>query len=252
MKLLHLTTSILAVSLLAACADAQDAASNVKSAANEAKQDVSQAAKESAANVKSAAKESMKDVKSAAQNLKPTPSGIDIVSAVPGVYKSEATHAYITFQYLHQGYARPTLRWNEFDATVNLDATNPNNSTLSVTIDAASIDSGVEKFDDHLVSADFFDVENHPEITFNSTALNELRTGFGTVAGELTMKGITKQIELAVTLNKVGENFQSKKPMIGISATTQLKRSDWDLGKYTPLVGDDVDINIEVEFVKEE
>ena len=66
------------------------------------------------------------------------------------------------------------------------------------------------------------------------------------------MKGITKPVVLDVTLNKVGENFRSKKPMIGISAKTRIKRSDWDLGKYTPLVGDDVDISIEVEFIKDE
>ena len=66
------------------------------------------------------------------------------------------------------------------------------------------------------------------------------------------MKGITKPVKLDVTLNKVGENFRSKKPMMGISAKTRIKRSEWDLGKYTPLVGDDVDIKIEIEFIKEE
>ena len=177
---------------------------------------------------------------------------MSIHTAVPGVYKSEATHAYITFQYLHQGYARPTLRWNDFDATVNLDPSNPTASTLNVVIDTASIDSGVEKFDQHLVSPDFFDAAAHPKITFNSTSLIEASTGKGSITGDLTMKGITKPVELFVTLNKVGENFRSKKPMIGISATAKLKRSDWDLGKYTPVVGDDVDISIEVEFIKEE
>jgi len=231
MKLSHFTTSVLAIGLVAGCAQAEQAANETKTATVEAAKVVKTAATET---------------------IKPLAPGADVSTAVPGVYKSEATHAYITFQYLHQGYARPTLRWNDFEATVNLDASNPTASTLNVTIDAASIDSGVEKFDEHLVSADFFDVANHPAITFTSTSLNQAAIGRGQLMGELTMKGITKPVKLDVTLNKVGENFRSKKPMIGISAKTRIKRSDWDLGKYTPVVGDDVDISIEVEFIKED
>ena len=238
MKFSHLTTSILAAGLLIGCAQAESAAESAATKTTEAAQNTADKMKKSA--------EGMKD------KMKPSPPEADISGAVPGVYKSEATHAYITFQYMHQGYARPTLRWNDFEATVNLDPANPTASTLNVVIDASSIDSGVPKFDEHLVSAGFFDVANHPKITFNSTSLNQVSLGKGKLMGELTMKGITKPVELRVVLNKVGENFRSKKPMIGISAKTRIKRSDWDLGKHTPIVGDDVDISIEVEFIKEE
>ena len=243
MKLSHLTTSLLAITLITGCSQAEQATNVVKNTASTATQ-------KSADIVKTAATDTVQKGTNVAKKI--TRSGVSISNAVPGVYKSEATHAYITFQYLHQGYARPTLRWNNFDATVNLDPSNSTASTLNVTIDASSIDSGVEKFDEHLVSADFFDVANHPTITFDSTSLIQASTGRGTVVGDLTMKGVTKPVELFVTLNKVGENFRSKKPMIGISAKTKIKRSEWDLGKYTPLVGDDVDINIEVEFIKED
>lgn len=238
MKLSHLTTSILAAGLLIGCSQAESAA---QSAADTA------AAKTSEAVHKTADK--MKDT---AKAMKPSAPGVDISNAAAGVYKSEASHAYITFQYLHQGYARPTLRWNDFEATVNLDPKAPNASTLNVSIDTSSIDSGVAKFDEHLVSANFFDAENHPKITFNSTSMDQTSLGKGKLMGELTMKGVTKAVELDVVLNKVGENFRSKKPMIGISAKTRIKRSEWDLGQYTPLVGDDVDISIEIEFIKEE
>jgi len=229
-----LTLSVAALTLLTACGQATDAA---QSAASTASNTASQAV--------TAVAEKAKDVTA----ILP---GADISEAPAGIYKSEDTHAYITFQYLHQGYARPTLRWNDFDATINLNPDSPTDSTLSVTIDAASIDSGVERFDGHLVSADFFDVDNYPEITFVSKNLSQSLTGRGKLTGELTMKGITKPVTLDVTLNKVGEHFQSKKSIIGISATTMIKRSDWNLGKYTPVVGDDVEISIEVEFVRED
>ena len=221
-----LTLSIGALALITGCSLASDAAQKASDTTSQAASAVAQKAKE-------------------------VVPGANIGDAPAGVYKSEATHAYITFQYLHQGYARPTLRWNDFDATIDLNPSSPTASTLSVTIDAASIDSGVEKFDDHLVTADFFDVENHPEITFVSTKLSQGITGRGKLTGDLTMKGITKPVTLDVVLNKVGQHFRSKKPVFGISATGNIKRSDWDLGLYTPHVGDDVDITIEIEFVKE-
>lgn len=222
------------IALLTACGQvkdvAQEAADTASSAANSAVNSVAETAKDAA-------------------DLLP---GADISQALSGTYVSEDAHAYITFQYLHQGFSRPILRWNAFEAIVDLDADNPTASTLSVTIETDSIDSGVDKFDDHLLSADFFDADTYPEITFVSDELSQGLTGRGTLTGNLTMKGITKPVTLDVTLNKVGESFPDKIPMIGISATGTLKRSDWDLGLYTPNVGDEVNLNIQVEFIKKD
>ncbi len=238
MKMRDLILVSTATLLLAGCTAAENTAAQA-----------ADAAKAAASTTVAATAAKAGDAMAAAKSALP---GVDISTAPAGVYVSEKSHAYITFQYLHQGYARPTLRWNDFEARIELDSDNPENSVLTVDINAASIDSGVEKFDEHLVSADFFDVANHPVITFTSTALKQSLTGSGTVTGDLTMKGISKPVTLDVTLNKVGENFRSKKPMLGISAKTQIKRSEWDLGKYTPLVGDEVDIIIEVEFIQPE
>jgi len=253
MKYAGITLSVLAMSLMVGCSQVEKAADTASANANQ----VATSAKQVATNAKDAASTASSTVKANAGKLvatasaKPSPPGVNIGEAPAGTYKSEAGHAYIAFTYLHQGYSKPVLRWGEFEATIELDPANPENTSLSVTIPAASIDSGVAKFDEHLVSADFFDVANHPVITFKSTNMEQRQIGKGRVTGDLTMKGITKPIKLDVKLNKIGENFRSKVPMFGISATGVIKRSDWDLGKYAPSVGDDVELTIEVEFQKE-
>ncbi|MGB0907649.1 MAG: YceI family protein [Maricaulaceae bacterium] len=176
--------------------------------------------------------------------------GADISAAPSGTYKSEQGHAYVAFSYSHQGYSNPILRWAETNATIELDSENPENSTLTVSIPAASIDSGVAAFDEHLVGPDFFDVTNHPTITFTSTDINQAITGGGSVTGDLTIKGVTKPFTLTGKVNKVGKHFRSKADMFGVSVTGKLKRSDFGVDKYGPMA-DDIEIMVEVEFQKE-
>lgn len=170
------------------------------------------------------------------------------LAALPaGDYVLEKTHAYLTFSYSHGGFSNPILRFQDFDATATVNPDAPEESSLRVTIDPASIDSAVEAFDEHLKSPDMFDVAAHPEITFVSTGLQMEGSDSGTLTGDLTMKGITKPITLDVVLNGAGENRDGE-PAFGISATGQLDRSEWDLGYAAPFVGTDVDLRIEAEF----
>jgi len=243
MKLSHLTTSILAVSLMIGCAQAESAAEKATEAAAA---QASEAAQKTTDKMKDAAK----SVKDTAQSMKPSAPGADISTAPSGIYKAEAGHAYIAFSYDHQGFSKPILRWGAFDGTINLNAEDPESSTVSVTIPVESIDSGVDVFNGHLKSAGFFDVENHPTITFKSTDVNQIVTGSGQLTGDLTIKGITKPVTLNVTLNKVGKNFRSGVDMFGISATGSLKRGDFGLDQYLP-VAEYINLMIEVEFQKE-
>ncbi|MEM9599678.1 MAG: YceI family protein [Pseudomonadota bacterium] len=172
-------------------------------------------------------------------------------SALPsGTYTDEDGHAYIHFSYDHQGYSRPILRWSAFDAVVEYDSGNPENSTLEVTIPVESIDSMVPAFNDHLKSADFFDIETYPTITFRSTSLDIKPDGSGTITGDLTMKDVTREITFDGQLNKIGQHFRSGVDMFGISGTGTLMRSDYDLGRFAPGVGDEVTLMMEVEFQK--
>lgn len=176
-----------------------------------------------------------------------TPGDFDLQSAPGGKYTLDKTHGYVTFSYSHQGYSRPWLRFRSLDATLKLNEKDIQQSTLKVSIDPSSIDSGVDIFDDHLLGKNHFDVKNHSSITFEATKI-EVNESNVAITGDLTVKGNTAPVTLQGSFNRGGLHFQSKKPVLGFSATTQLKRSEWGLGYAVPFVGDMVDVVIEVEF----
>jgi polyisoprenoid-binding protein YceI len=177
--------------------------------------------------------------------------GADLSELPSGTYKSEQGHAYVAFQYWHQQYSRPIIRWGTTDATVVFDTENPENSTLTVTLPTKDIDTGVAAWDKHIKAADFFDVENYPEVTFVSTDIAQIRDGYGTLTGNLTIKDVTKPFTLTGTVNKVGKHFRSGVDMFGISATGTLSRSEFGVDTYAPSA-DEIEITVEVEFQKAE
>lgn len=250
-KQIYATSAILALGALIGCAEAEQSIEAAKSQVAEATTAATDSAKSAVSSATEKAKQTVETAVETAAGKMDNP-GADLSTLPSGTYKSEQGHAYVAFTYWHQGYTRPILRWRETNATIVFDNENPENSTLEVMIPAASIDSGVDKFDEHLVSADFFDVETYPTITFKSTDVKQSLLGSGSVTGDMTIKGITKPVTFIGKINKVGENFRSGVTMFGVSATANIKRSDFDLGKYAPSVGDDVEIMIEVEFQKAE
>ncbi len=174
-------------------------------------------------------------------------------SATPsGTYALDNTHGYVLFSYSHFGFSNPTVGFNRFDTTLDLDSENPENSSISVTIDAASIDSRVEEYNDHLNGDDFFDTAAHPTITFTSTSVTATGDDTFDVTGDLTIKGTTKPVTLAATINKAAKHPFKGIPTVGVSATGTLMRSEWGLGNYAPAVSDEVTLHIEVELNKAE
>lgn len=173
------------------------------------------------------------------------------LSAVPsGKYVVDPTHAYINFSYSHLGLSNPVLNFSKFSIDLDLDNEEPTNSTVSVNIDASSIVSGSDIFNEHLNSAQWLDTASHPEITFNSTAIEAGRDGVYTVTGDLTVKGETKPTTLAVTINGAMNHPMSGKPVIGIQASSDLLRSDFGVGAYAPNIGDEMTLNVTAELLK--
>jgi polyisoprenoid-binding protein YceI len=168
--------------------------------------------------------------------------------AISGEYKTDPRHRYITFSYFHQGFSRPWVRWRNWDAVLDWDAEEPEASSVSVTIDATSVDSGVDVFDEHLQGERFFDTANHPEITFESTSLTKTGDATGTMTGDLTIKGITKPVTLDVTYNNSAFSERGNEYKIGFSAKGSVNRSEFGMDYLVPVTSDEVEIVIEAEF----
>lgn len=179
------------------------------------------------------------------------------VTATPTatVWKIDPAHSQIEFSVRHMMITNVKGRFAGVEGTVRLDDANPSAADVDVRIDAASIDTREPQRDTHLRSADFFDVERFPHITFTSKRPIERRGGGFTLAGDLTMHGVTREVVL-----DVAEEGRGKDPWggerLGFSATTKVKRSDfgllWNQALETGgvLVSDDVKIALELELVK--
>lgn len=168
----------------------------------------------------------------------------------PGSYELDDTHAYLSFSYSHLGLSNPQIHFADFVANLELSGNDMRQSQVSITIDAASLDSAIPELDDDLKGADFFDVANYPEITFQSTAYEETSDSSGRLTGDLSVRGVTKPVTLDVTINSAAMNPLNRREMIGFSATGILNRSDYGLTAYAPLVGDELSLTVQVEFEK--
>ena len=173
------------------------------------------------------------------------------LSAVPsGTYEVDPTHAYIDFSYSHLGLSNPSLSFDDFDVALELDAESPENSTVNVTIDPASVVAGSDIWKEHITGPDFFDVANHPEITFASTSVSGGGDGAYKIDGDLTIKGETKPVSLNVTINAAMNHPMSGDPVVGLDASGEVLRSDFGLDKFAPNISDEVTLDITAEMVK--
>ncbi|MEM8590162.1 MAG: YceI family protein [Pseudomonadota bacterium] len=165
-------------------------------------------------------------------------------------WEFDHSHTMIGFTVDHLGYSTTYGAFTEFDGTLLLDQDDPSNSSVTVTIDPASVDTRYADRDAHLTSDDFFDVPNNPSIVFESTSVNITGENTAEVTGDLTMLGTTNPVTLDVTLNQLGPHPFSQAPTAGFSATATLNRSDWGMDFGVPVIGDEVALIIETEVVQ--
>jgi len=174
-------------------------------------------------------------------------------SEVPsGNYASDPTHAYINFSYNHLGFSNPTLSFDEFAIEMNLDTEDPTKTTVSVSIDTDSVLTGSDIWKEHLTSENWLNTAEFPKITFESTSVESTGDSTYTVAGNLTVKDMTKPATFDITVNGAKPHPRSKKPIVGIDASGNMLRSDFGLGKNAPFVSDELSLSITAEMVGSE
>ena len=163
-------------------------------------------------------------------------------------YQLEPSHADVLFAVDHVGFSLKHGCFRDIKGNMTFSAGQPERSQVSITIGADSVDTADPQRDSELRGANFFDVVRYPSIRFDSSRIIGAGNEAYRVEGLLTMHGVTKAITLEARINKVGNNPFSRKPTVGFTAIGTVRRSDFAIGRWVPMIGDEVFITIDVEF----
>jgi polyisoprenoid-binding protein YceI len=186
-----------------------------------------------------------------------TPSATATPTAASTIWKIDPAHSVAEFKVRHMMISYVKGKFSGLSGVLTLDETDYTQSAVEVSIPAASVSTVDEKLDAHLKQADFFDVEQFPTLTFQSTGIRSTGDRDYAVTGDLTIRGVTKSVILNVT--DVSE--PSKDPWgnlrLGLSGSAKVNRKDFGLVWNAPLelggmlVGEEVTITLDVQFIKE-
>jgi polyisoprenoid-binding protein YceI len=171
-------------------------------------------------------------------------------------WKIDPSHTRAVFSVRHMMISNVHGQFHNVAGTVNFDEGAPTRSSVDVQIEAASIDTNDERRDGHLKSPDFLDAENYPYLTFVSKRIEVIDEDHGRIYGDLTIRGVTREVVLATEYNGQAKGPYGQESA-GFTASTKINRKDfgltWNMGLETGgvLVGDTVNISIELEIVKQ-
>ena len=167
-------------------------------------------------------------------------------------WKNDAPHSQLGFTVTHLGIADVSGTFNDFNVTIHSSKPDFSDAVFELTASTASIDTRVQARDNHLKSADFFDVEKYPAILFKSNSLEKTGKDKYKLKGDLTLSGITKPVTMDLLYKGQVENPMSKKQTAGFQLTGIIKRSDFNLGSGfpPPMISDEVHIKADGEFAQ--
>jgi len=174
-----------------------------------------------------------------------------VLPASAATYTIDADHSSVTFKIRHL-FSKTNGQFKQFEGTVDYEPGKPETWKTQAVIQAASIDTNVEQRDKHLRSADFFDVEKFPTLTFTSTKVTDVTPEGAKLRGDLTMHGVTQPVVMDLAIHGVGKDPWGN-TRAGFTATTKVDRKDfgltWNKAVETGglLVGDEVEITLEIE-----
>jgi polyisoprenoid-binding protein YceI len=179
------------------------------------------------------------------------------VNANPESYTIDPTHTYAYFEVEHLGVSVQRGRFERNSGKFTLDRVAKSGS-VELNVETASVSSGdnvkgsrPRTLDDHLKTADFFNVAEFPRMAFKSTGVKFAGDNPAEIAGNLTLLGVTKPVTLKVERWVCKDNPMSKKPMCGGNATASLKRTDFGMKYGVPAIGDDVRLWVSIEGYKD-
>lgn len=174
----------------------------------------------------------------------------DPATVQAGTYKLEPNHTRVLFAVSHMGFSTWYGDFSGTTGSLTIDPKNPAAAKLEVSIPVASVSTTNTKLDGELKSADWFDADKFPTISFKSTKVTVTGPKTATVTGDLTFHGVTKPVTLDASFNAAGPHPFTKVFSMGFEVRGKLKRSDFGVTKYIPLVGDEVDLIISAPFEK--
>jgi polyisoprenoid-binding protein YceI len=178
------------------------------------------------------------------------------VTATTTTWNIDPIHSNAEFKVRHMMISNVKGQFKGLTGTLKFNNADPTESGVEVSIDAATVNTNDAQRDAHLKSADFFDVQKFPTLIFKSNRVSKNKDGAITVAGDLTIHGVTRNVVLEVE----GPSAPTKDPWgntrIGLSATTRVNRKDfgltWNAALETGgiMVGDEVTITLDIQFIK--
>lgn len=173
---------------------------------------------------------------------------------IEGTWKNDSSHSQLGFTVTHLGINDVSGTFNDFDVAVNSSKPDFSDATFELTAKTASIDTRVEARNNHLKSADFFDVAKYPELTFKSTSLKKNGKDKYKLSGNLTLHGITKPVTMNLKYRGVTQNPMSKATTAGFQLDGVIKRSDFNVGPGfpAPMLSDEVRIKADGGFIQKQ
>ena len=173
-------------------------------------------------------------------------------TTVGGTWTNDDPHSQLGFTVTHLGVSDISGTFNDFDVTVNSSKPDFSDAQFELSAKASSIDTRVEARNNHLKSADFFDVEKYPTLNFKSTSIKKAGKNKYKLSGDLTIHGVTKPVTMDLVYRGVVENPMSKKQTAGFQLTGTIKRSQFAIGEKfpAPMISDEVRIKADGEFTQ--
>lgn len=172
------------------------------------------------------------------------------VASQAGMWSVDGAHSRLGFTILHNGITNVHGNFGKFTMEVTTPNEDFNGATITLNADAASVNTGIEARDNHLRTADCFEVEKYPNITFKSTAVKATKVnGTYTVEGDLTMHGVTKKVIFNGVHTGNGKNYKGTE-VAGLQISGVVKRSEFGMGEVSPGLADEVKLQADLEIVK--